>query len=134
MNEALHEALKRDHLVVVQLFLKFGADLNRARYDDDETLLHRVAWQGSGTAAKYLLDHGLNIEAVSAKGDRPIHESLDRHNWQEKGMVELFLERGADVNAYGPNEESPLIIVSKQGQTNLVRLLLDRGADTLAKR
>ncbi len=132
LNEALYEALNYGHLVGVQLLLDFGADLNTDTYDDNETLLHRVARWGSVTAAEYLLDHGANIEAINAKGDRPIHKSIRKIHPSE-GMFKLLLERGADINVYGSAREPPLITVSKQGKVKSVQLLLDRGADTLAK-
>ena len=130
-NEALFQALISDNPLVVQLLLELGTDLNTATYDDDEKLLHRVARWGSVTAAEYLLDHGANIEAINTKGDRPIHVSLA--GIQLKGMFRLLLRRSADVNVYGSNKEPPLITVSKQGKVKSVQLLLDRGADTLAK-
>ena len=48
-------------------------------------------------------------------------------------MLKLLLERGADVNAYGSDKKTPLMIAAAEGYGDLVQYLLHNGADVLAK-
>ena len=48
-------------------------------------------------------------------------------------IVELLLNRGADINAINNIKETPLFIACKNGYKNIVELLLNRGADTNIK-
>ncbi|KAF8635154.1 hypothetical protein AX14_010535, partial [Amanita brunnescens Koide BX004] len=44
-------------------------------------------------------------------------------------IVQLLLEKGADVNAQGGNCGSALQAASNEGHMEIVQLLLERGAD-----
>ncbi len=49
-------------------------------------------------------------------------------SWGQADLVRLLLGRGADVNATGSEQFSPLSSAARGGHSELVRLLLDRGA------
>jgi len=51
---------------------------------------------------------------------------------QDKHMAEALLARGADVNSYNANNESPMVAAAKAGNEELVRLLIARGGDVNA--
>lgn len=53
------------------------------------------------------------------------------HQWLD--LAELMLERGANINVRRPNGETPLVAASRHASGKVVRFLLDRGADPLAK-
>jgi len=59
------------------------------------------------------------LQDASLKGDR--------------GVVELLLERGADVNAQGGEYGNALQAASVWGDREVVELLLDKGADVNAQ-
>lgn len=44
-------------------------------------------------------------------------------------IVELLLDRGADINSYGRSYGSPLVAAIQGGKESIVQLLLSRGAD-----
>lgn len=134
LTKAAYYALVINNTVILQLLLANGADLNTTM-GYDGTPLHSVVSYCNMTAARYLLDHGANVESINAEGDRPIHQFVHGpviSNGREP-MLKLLLDRGADVNVYGSKGESPLITVSRQGLEDSVQRLLDRGADPLAK-
>ncbi len=137
LSKALSQALEIYDPVRLQKLLKYGANLDQLGYNGGicpmETLLHRFIRSLDIRAARYLLDHGADIEAVNAWGDRPIHQSLRSIPGDDGASLKLLLDRGADVNVYGSNKETPLLTVSRLGRTESLQHLLDHGADTLVK-
>ena len=47
----------------------------------------------------------------------------------EPKIVQLLLERGADIDAASPNGTTPLMMAAQYGSEESVKLLLARGAD-----
>ena len=93
--------------------------LNAAR----ESALMLAALKGEVTGARMLLDRGAQIQLP---GWSPIHYAA---TGPEVKLVELFLDRGADVNALAPNGSTPLMMAAQYGTEEGVKVLLDRGAD-----
>ncbi|MGI9389902.1 MAG: ankyrin repeat domain-containing protein [Boseongicola sp.] len=121
----------------------------------DADPIHDAAKSGDTSALNELLELGSSIEAVSALGT-PLHIAVREGHLD---VVELLIERGADVNAMSllgppvllatrkkelailqalmagganPNSEgktAPILVAAKDGQIELVELLLDFGAD-----
>ncbi len=48
-------------------------------------------------------------------------------------MVQLLIEKGADVNAEGGEYGNALQAASEEGNENIVQLLIERGADVNAQ-
>ena len=57
---------------------------------------------------------------------------LKRH-WEDKNaaMVEALIEAGADVNAITSDSDFPLLLAAKIGNPQLIKLLLQKGADVI---
>jgi hypothetical protein len=99
-------------------------------------------------AAKLLADHGASLGARDKRGDTALHVAA--HNGARQ-MVELLLERGADMNAVDDDGYSPLGMASlrieqapgqpsfandkeKAATREVIELLAQRGAKDLRKR
>lgn len=95
----LQAALKYTQLQVADLLFESGADVNAPCGYDDGTPLHFAAWEGRVDAARWLIDHGADIERHSGK----IHENTSM-GWAiisgHLEIVRLLLERGAVVPDY----------------------------------
>jgi ankyrin repeat protein len=82
-------------------------------------------------AAKYLLEMGFHPEMLNYKGYQvdlrlPLHDAMESRNFD---MVNLLVEHGADLAYPRTNPYVYLNIAVKQSEPELVRLLLENGAD-----
>ena len=127
---------QEEGVCIAQLLLEHGADVNTRR-NDHWTPLHTASYLGNVEIARLLLDHGADPEA-NAEGDmgeKPLHKvSVGDYRSQEDGVrvAQLLLERGADVNTRRHDHQTPLHVASYFGNVEIVRLLLDHGADSEA--
>ena len=116
---------------VAELLLEHGAEVDR-RSKDHWTALHFASKYGKLEVVRLLLDHGAEVNAETDIGEKPLHQvSRGKYRSPEDGVrvTQLLLERGADVNTRRNNDQTPLHIASYFGNVEIVRLLLDHGAD-----
>ena len=79
-----------------------------------------------------LLEHGLDPNLPDWQRRTPLHDLCRgiRAVADAAAMVRIFLEYGADINAIDEDDRStPLGIAAREGNAELVGLLLDRDAD-----
>jgi uncharacterized protein len=145
-------ALYRGHDEMVELLLARGADLGAceaaavgdatrleellrgspdlvdARSSDGWTPLHLAAFFGRAEAARVLLDAGALVGSWSDNATRnnPLHAALAGR--AEPRLVELLLERGADLNAAGGGGYTPLHLAASRGDVQNIEVLLRHGA------
>lgn len=161
-NTALSEAAWKGHTEVARLLLDKGADPN-GRVSFGQTAFSRAAWGGRPDMVRLLLTRGADVNMADNSGKTPLieacHQMFDppKHGGrQEKGkpesdpdnemfqraqrerrdrteIVQLLLEKGADVRAKSDDGETALLDAARHGYTEIVQLLLERGADVNAK-
>ena len=151
----LHAAASDDHVRAIATLLKRGAT-RRARDRRGCTALHTAANSGSLAATTLLLDEGIDVDVrpqsvampegtphnpvspmnvlawagwhIGGKveeGQTPLHRAAARGG---HAVVELLLDRGADINAVDARLQSPLHLAGGGG-TPSAEALLARGAD-----
>ena len=99
----LHEAAKRGHKNVVRILLERGGDPNRVDMWG-RTPLHRAAWNGM---------------------ESPLYPSLGYH----KEVIQMLHQGGAELNVKDRKGATPLHNAIKQGDRDVVQVLLDAGAN-----
>ncbi|KAH7205024.1 hypothetical protein BKA60DRAFT_656100 [Fusarium oxysporum] len=113
-GNALQAASYNGNRDVVQLLLDKGADVSAqgGRYGN---ALQAASYNGNREGGKY----SNALQAVSSKGNRDV--------------VQLLLDKGADVNAWGGQYGNALQAASYNGNRDVIQLLLDKGADVNAR-
>lgn len=159
LTRAFVGAARRGHIEVLLLLLQKGIDIN-ANSRNDDNALSAAASRGQHETVLWLLEKGADINgrgncygralqmaSYSMKGQKIVRTLLDRGadvnaqggdygnalqaaaTWS-KDIATILLDRGAYVNARGGSYGSALQAAAAHSKEDIIRLLLDRGADT----
>jgi len=117
----------------VKELVKKDRESVRSYSSDGWTALHLAAFMGHRQAAEALLEMGADLSALSKNqmANQPLHAALAGKTDRE--LVQMLLERGADVNARGASGVTPLHLAASRGDGVLCDLLIHNGADAAAK-
>ena len=92
--------------------------------------LSLAAGTGNISTARYLLEHGADVNGAYLGGGTPLIEASMHDN--NAAMVRFLLDSGANVNARAGDGQTALIYASSRGSLETVLLLIERGADVNA--
>lgn len=155
----LQLAAMRNKPLCVEALLKCGANV-RATEGNGATALHGAAFHGYAEVANLLLQAGANAKCADKHGNTPltlaqgrgharVYEALlascgDNVAADERllasayagnlGVVRKILGAGANPNMRRQDGATPLMLASEEGHTEVVRALLEHGADANAAR
>ncbi|MDQ6728103.1 MAG: ankyrin repeat domain-containing protein, partial [Actinomycetota bacterium] len=93
--------------------------------------LHLAAFFGRGDAVRLLLDRGAEVGAV-ARNDMEVQALHSAVAGGHRDIVAALLVGGADPNARQQGGITPLMAAEENGDAELVRLLMDHGAEESA--
>lgn len=113
------------NIPMMELFLKYGADINKTNDVKEQALMH-AAWKGRAEAVRWLLDRGATINRSGLEWS-PLHYAVFGGHG---AVAQLLLDRGADINARSTNGSSVLMMAAREGHEKLAHMLLEHGADT----
>ena len=134
----LNAALVRGYLDIAQILLDHGA-VGENMGDHDQTGLYIASSRGYANVVRSLVDLGANLNARcldhdTVFGDQvwwtPLHAAIYNDH---PDIAVLLLEGGADPETRSSEDQTALGMASSRGQANVVRSLIDRGADLNAK-
>jgi ankyrin repeat protein len=138
---------------IARLFLEHGADVN-AQGGAYSSPVHEAARHGRVEVVRVLLEHVANLGVGEDDRKPPSHvlsEYVNARDSKDKTLLHyasegpfdggsiiglslsnsarLLLEHGADVNAGGNDQSSPLHVAAQRGRVEVVRVLLEHGAN-----
>ncbi len=138
---------ENNYILTINQSIKNGLDID-AKDVNGETLLLRVFKSGFLKAAELLIRNGANVNARNNDGMTVLMQALERGfpelakitilfeeiNVQKDNLqiVNLLIEKGANINAKSKDFSTALTLAIKRGYLETVRLLIERGADVNA--
>jgi len=127
---ALHWAVQRDDLDLVDRLIKAGANVN-AKNDYGSSPMSEAALNGKAAIIDRLLKAGADVESANSDGQTALMVIARSSNVD---AAKLLLSRGAKVNAVEKfHEQTALMWACAQSQPAMVRVLVDAGADVNAR-
>ena len=122
-------ALAGKHFQTADLLLHNCADPHvQGRFG--RTPLHAAADSGNLEVVRKLIEYNpADINARNAFGTTPLHWTSDGRHFKDGSVLRLLLENGADIDAQDHDGRTPLHWASDVGALEVVRVLLEHGAD-----
>ena len=123
--EEFFYAIVRDNTKkAIDMLEKKLVDINEL-WKNNITPLHTACDVGNYELAKYLIEHGANVNAKDANGFAPIHNVC---YWcSSLKVLKLLVENGANINETANNDWTPLYLASNQ-KLDFVKFLVENGA------
>ena len=134
MSDSLIQAAVEGDLARVRSLLASGADVN-ARDADGATVLMRAAHLGRLDVVRALVDAGADVNATDERGWGALAKAVYNADLDRgyADVVEVLIERGANVEAPIGYGIRPLMLAAGYGEIAVVEALLAGGADVLAR-
>lgn len=127
---ALHWAVQRNDLELVDRLLRAGADAN-AKNAFGATPMSEAAVVGDAALLERLLQAGADVESPNADGQTAL---MIVARTSQVAAARVLVARGANVNAREQwRGQTALMWAAAQGQPAMVRELIARGADVNAR-
>lgn len=116
------------HLKMAALLMEKGGVPLESRDSEGRTALHVASWQGNVEMVELLLRHGADPNAQDTEG-RPSLHSVAWRGHVEVGRL-LLVAKGIKVDlACRQQGATALSIAAQEGHTNIVAMLLEKGAN-----
>jgi ankyrin repeat protein len=126
LNKMLGAAVKKDESIVVEALLQQGARANDT-LASGATPLDAAASEGAVKIVRVLLNAGANPNRIGRDGTSPLEDACLKGFYS---IAEMLLDNGALVNQVnGGSGRTALYAASSFGKSDVVNLLLKRGAD-----
>lgn len=127
----LHNACYYDSPDTASILLEHGADPN-AVDASQSTPLHNACRHGSSRLVRLLVRHGARVTVLDKDGQAPLHHLSWKVTEDAAASAQILLENGADANVKRDDGQTPLHLACKSTAYDMMRLLLQYGADPLA--
>lgn len=125
MPSLMEDAITWDADEIIRILVGNGADVNGLD-DSDNHFLMRAVSLGSVKATRALLDLGANWRIESKEPDDNI---AVQSAGCDPAIVKLFLDKGADPNAFTNTGYTMLMSAASMANLATVKLLIESGAD-----
>src|ERR1051325_2784488 len=121
-------AAARGNVEAMSLLIAKGAEVNH-RDGAGETALMSACTSGNANAVRFLIEKGADVKVRSKRNETALGFAATSG---VKSSVELLLAKGAEVNVRNFRGYSPLMFAASSDTmpAGIIRLLLDKGADT----
>lgn len=129
LDRWLFKALDRNYLHLVQKAIDAGADVNSQNKYGTPVFRFAVRYC-TADICHYLLENGTPVNGAAGFGG--MTDFLHAVNRSMPSVAMILLDRGASIHEASENGRTALHIAAEDGDMNMVKLLLSRGADIKA--
>jgi ankyrin repeat protein len=112
---------------IAKMLIERGADVNAANRLGGTALL-LAAQEGHADVVEALLQAGADVNKADENGLAPLCVAASA------SIATMLIERGADVNAANRFGSTALLIAGRKGRADVVKALVQAGADVMADR
>jgi cytohesin len=120
-------AIQKGYHKTVEFLLDSGSNIN-AKAKDGNGAVTIAAETKDTKMVGILLDRGANIEMTNKYEKTPLLAMIENGK-HYLDMIKFLLSRGANVEARDEDNNTPLINAALKSDANIMRVLLDHGAD-----
>ncbi|KAK6627845.1 hypothetical protein RUM44_010324 [Polyplax serrata] len=122
----LMEAASAGHPDIVKLLINHGAEVNAQSCSGNTPLMYACSG-GHEAVVRVLLENEANVEDHNENGHTPLMEAASAGH---VGVAKILLDHGAGINTHSNEfKESALTLACYKGHLDMVRFLLEAGAD-----
>jgi len=127
-NTVLHAAVPYGNVAIIKLLLRSVSKIEKNEFGIDP--LMSALWQGSEEVVLVFLlsHHKIDMTSRFEDGNTHLHQAALLTGDRIDSIIFALVERGADVNAVNPRQDTPLHLAVRGNNTKAVRSLLDCGA------
>lgn len=118
-------AVRNDHIDVVDILLRHGADINVK--GPGNPLIFRALDLRNPVLLHELLQRHANIEARNIFGDSLLHTAV---NYKDQECMKVLITAGIDVNIIDNIGQTPLHLAVSGCNIDIIKMLLNSGART----
>ncbi len=135
MNEALRAAASRGHVDIINYLIEHGAMVDGTTPNNHNTPLMLAVEYNQVEAVRVLLNAGANPNPIDDYGDTALLQATRKTTRiaGNNGSIEiakLLIEKNADTHAVSRSSKTtPLMYAMRSNDIELIRLLLNKGAD-----
>jgi len=116
----LHLAAMTDNVAIVHMLVDGGADIDVADPGNNIRPLHNAATNGCTNVCEFLLKHGADMDAQTAKGDTPLHLAAANRHFDVVSLLLSFHANHSIKNNTGVTAEQ---IATAKNYTAIVDLI-----------
>ncbi|XEC97517.1 ankyrin repeat domain-containing protein [Paenibacillus tarimensis] len=135
----IFKAAQNGDAVRISEIISKNPELANAENNDGLTPLGFASHFGQKDAVLALLDYGADINALSHSkvsfipSNTALHAAIAGNNIDVVNVVEVLIQKGAEINAVDSNGHTPIQAAAFEGNLEIAQLLIDNGADISRK-
>ncbi len=84
---------------------------------------------GAKASIEWMIEKGVNLRFEDDEGSTPLHSCIDRAKPDRYEILKSLIDAGADVNAYGMHNWTPLHLAAIRDDQRMMKMLMEAGAD-----
>jgi len=130
-RDAVFSAVIAGSPEIVDLLMTKDFDVNTRGFAGGTLLM--LAADGDTALVKYLIGRGADVNLQDDEGKTALMKATGSYRTSNLANIRYLIAHGANVNAVNNQGETALIIATKKGNSEMVKVLLEKGSSVSIK-